>query len=615
MWNTLLKRCDRTVLLVLVLLPIIHYGVVQVTQSLSFDDNGVVVIWPSTGLYLAAVLIWGYRVWPGILLSELIVNPILYGNIPVSISLSFIDLVDPLLTAFLIQQFIRQKGFLDRISGIFKFIGCLMISPTLTSTLGASVLCLAGFADWQSYGAAWWAWWVSLVIGMAVVTPGILSWSPQFLRLNLCYSTWWIESLIILFLAGVTNQIAFNFGYPVEYMLLPLLVWAAIRLEKRLVTLGIIGISAFAIWGTVYGTGSFVRSSVGESLVLLQSFIGVVTLTTLVISASTVENLVSEQRLQKSNDLLEERVEERTAELQATLQQLQRTQAIMVQNEKMSSLGQLVAGVAHEINNPVNFIHGNLSHADHYLQEIFELIDLYQNSCHDLPGSVQAEMDEIEIDFIRDDFFKLLQSMKVGTQRIREIVLSLRNFSRLDEAEFKSVDIHEGIDSTLMILQNRLKTKSDAPGIQVVKKYGNLPLVQCYAGQLNQVFMNLLTNAIDALEDSLKQGQLNLDDPPTIQIWTKALDNNWIAIHILDNGPGISPQALSKIFDPFFTTKTIGKGTGLGLSISHQVITEKHNGTLICNSFVDQGTEFIIEIPVIQSGKDVDKAATGTMLI
>lgn len=602
MLKKLSKRCDRTVLLAIVLLPIIHYGVIQVAQSLSFDENSVVVIWPSIGIYLASVLIFGYRVWPSILLSELIVNPILYGNIPVSISLSFIDLVDPLLTAFLIKQFVRQKGFLDRTSGVFKFIGCLMISPTLTSTLGVSVLCLAGFAEWQSFGSAWWAWWISLVIGMAVITPGILSWVPRFLRSSHRYSTWWIESLIILFLVGVINQIAFNLGYPVEYMLLPLLVWAAIRLEKRLVTLGIIGISAFAIWGTVHGTGSFVRSSVGESLVLLQSFIGVITLTILVLSASTAENITAEQHLQKNNDLLEQRVEERTAELQATLQKLQRAQAIMVQNEKMSSLGQLVAGVAHEINNPVNFIHGNLSHADYYLQEIFELIDLYQGNCSNLSASVQAEIDEIELDFIREDFFKLLQSMKVGTQRIREIVLSLRNFSRLDEAEFKAVDIHEGIDSTLMILQNRIKAKAGSLSIQVVKKYANLPLVQCYAGQLNQVFMNLLTNAVDALEDDIRQGKLDQDNPPTIQVWTRALEDNRVAVHILDNGSGISPQALPKIFDPFFTTKTIGKGTGLGLYISHQAITEKHCGTLTCNSS-SEGTEFIIEIPINQLDK------------
>ena len=595
------KFFSRTALLAVILLPIIHYGVIQVAHSLSFNENGVIVIWPSTGIYLAVILIFGYQVWPGILVSELIVNPILYGNILISIGLSFTDIIDPLLTAFLVKNFLDTQGFLDRRIDTLKFLGLLMFSPTLTSNLGVVLLCLGSFAEWQNFGETWWAWWVSLVIGMAVVAPTILSWCPQFLRANRYRSSWWLECLAITLLAGIVNQVAFGQGYPIEYMLLPLLVWAAIRLDKRLVTLSILSISGFAILGTVHGTGSFVRVSIGESLVLLQSFIGVITLTTLVLSATTAENIEAETQLREANDQLENRVEERTAELQEILEKLKLTQAMMVQNEKMSSLGQLVSGIAHEINNPVNFIHGNLPYANDYLQTLLELVNLYQERCTNLPIDLQDKIDEIELEFLREDATKLFQSMRSGTERIREIVLSLRNFSRLDEAEYKSVDIHEGINSTLMILKNQIKAKPDSLGIEVIKNYGKIPLVECYAGQLNQVFMNLISNAIDALNECMATRGFSEQIPPTIEISTKILDDDLITIRISDNGAGISQENLSKIFDPFFTTKEIGQGTGLGLSISYQIITERHNGRLLCHSSISWGTEFIIEIPIYQS--------------
>lgn len=287
-------------------------------------------------------------------------------------------------------------------------------------------------------------------------------------------------------------------------------------------------------------------------------------------------------------------LQQQAENLENTLRELQRTQGQLIHSEKMSSLGSMVAGVAHEINNPVNFIHGNLIPASEYAQDLLRLVELYQLHFPYPPEEIQAEIADIELDFLKEDLIKLLKSMRVGTQRIREIVLSLRNFSRLDEAEFKQVDIHEGIDSTLMILQNRLKAKPNHPEIEVIKEYGKLPLVECYPGQMNQVFMNLLSNAIDVLEEFFvgEQGQ--------IHICTEVLNSNWIAIKIADNGRGIPEKILSKLFDPFFTTKAVGKGTGLGLSISYQIVVDKHLGNLSCNSTPGQGTEFVIEIPVNQ---------------
>ncbi|MEM6751876.1 MAG: ATP-binding protein [Cyanobacteria bacterium P01_C01_bin.38] len=310
------------------------------------------------------------------------------------------------------------------------------------------------------------------------------------------------------------------------------------------------------------------------------------------------------EQLEVNNQTLEHRVELRTLELndknaslQETLQELKQTQAQVIQSEKMSSLGQMVAGVAHEINNPVSFVHGNLEPACEYAQDLIKIIELYQENYPEPVEEIQQEIEAVELDFIKEDFVQLLDSMQNGTQRIKNIVLSLRNFSRLDEAEFKKVDIHEGIDSTLLILHNRLKFKSNSPEIEIIKEYSTLPKIDCYAGQLNQVFMNILANAIDALEDEVNKNQSFI---PKIIITTELSGKNNIVIRIADNGSGIPPKIQSKLFDPFFTTKQVGKGTGLGLSISYQIIVDKHHGKLSFNSSPGEGTGFVIEIPICQ---------------
>jgi signal transduction histidine kinase len=288
-------------------------------------------------------------------------------------------------------------------------------------------------------------------------------------------------------------------------------------------------------------------------------------------------------------------------QLEQTLLKLQKTQAQLIQTEKMSSLGQLVACVAHEITNPVNFIHGNVNHASEYVQTLLKFAQLCCHHASELPPEIRQQLSELDLEFLIDDLPKLLSSMKIGTTRIQQIVLSLRNFSRLDEADMKPVDIHEGIDSTLLILQNRLKAKPGCEGIQIIKEYGELPLVECYAGQLNQVFMNLLSNAIDALESHHhQQSGAAPRTPGRVTIRTGVKNEHYIRVHISDNGPGMSETVQQRIFDPYFTTKPVGKGTGLGLPICHQIITEKHQGTIQCNSDMGQGTEFLIEIPICQ---------------
>ncbi|MBE9180017.1 HAMP domain-containing histidine kinase [Oculatella sp. LEGE 06141] len=298
----------------------------------------------------------------------------------------------------------------------------------------------------------------------------------------------------------------------------------------------------------------------------------------------------------------EARERNKSQELEAALQELKQTQSQLIQSEKMSSLGQLVAGVAHEINNPVNFIHGNVHHADQYTQDLLTLLKLYQMHYPMPVADIQNQVDTMDLEFLCADLPKLLTSMRVGAERIRKIVQSLRAFSRLDEAEIKNVDIHEGIDSTLMILHSRLKEAGHRPEIQVIKEYGNLPKIECYAGQLNQVFMNILSNAIEALDELHEQrSPTDAVVPSIITIKTKLLNQNWITIQIADNGPGMTEQVQTRLFDPFFTTKPVGKGTGMGMSISHQVITQRHHGSLQCISSPGNGTEFIIKIPASQT--------------
>lgn len=291
--------------------------------------------------------------------------------------------------------------------------------------------------------------------------------------------------------------------------------------------------------------------------------------------------------------------------LQQALHELQLAQTKLIQSEKMSSLGQLMAGVAHEINNPVNFICGNLKYVGDYAHDLLHLLQEYEKLIPEIPPELEVELDTIDLEFIREDLPKLLDSMKIGSDRIVEIVKSLKTFSRHDEAEMKTVNIHDGIDGTLMILRHRLKPNPHHPGIEIIKDYADIPLIECYPGQLNQVFMNILANAIDALEDSTVHNQLS--PKPQITIRTAALDDQWVVIRITDNGPGINPEIIQRIYDPFFTTKEVGKGTGLGMAISHQIVVERHRGILKCRSQPGEGTEFWIQIPVQCSVIDVAK--------
>ena len=287
---------------------------------------------------------------------------------------------------------------------------------------------------------------------------------------------------------------------------------------------------------------------------------------------------------------LEQRVAERTAELQ-------KAQIQMIQQEKLSSLGQLVAGVAHEINNPISFISSNIEPAKQYVADMTKILHLYQKHYPQPVAEIEKESYDIDLEFLLEDLPKILDSMKLGSERIQNISNSLRNFSRSDITTKMPVNLHEGIDSTLLILRHRMKACGNQPEIQVIKQYGKLPLVTCYPGQMNQVFMNIFANAIDALQDGNGK-EITNEQLPTIKVGTEVIDKNNVAIRIADNGSGMTEEVKQHIFEPMFTTKTVGKGTGLGLSICRQIIEEKHGGNLSCISAPGEGTEFVIEIPL-----------------
>jgi two-component system, NtrC family, sensor kinase len=596
----------------------------ELGRFLASTPDNVTPVWPPDGFALAALLMLGYRVWPGIWIGAFFANIWAFldktnaASIAISIAIASSIAVGTTLSTilgnFLLHKFARHRHLFDRPQNVLKFVVMGgMVGPIISASVGITALCVRGIVPWEDWGMNWFIWWISNVGGILIFTPLVLIWSQQCLKAIrnlfefctagirqkelklkhlkfLSFSAKQAEFAILIVLVFAVGKIAFGGGYPVEYMLIPFLVWAVFRFDIEGATLLIFIVSAIAVLGTVKGCGPFARPNLNESLMLLQSFIGVIVLTTLILCSAIA------QRQQ-----VEDQLRVQTQQVEKALRDLQQTQAQLIHSEKMSGLGQLVAGVAHEINNPVNFICGNLSYANQYTEKLLNLIKMYQD-CYPIPvAEIQNQIDKIDLNFMIEDFPKLLSSMKIGTDRIQKIVLSLRNFSRMDESEIKGVDIHDGLDNTLLILQHSLKSNAENVSIEVIKRYSKLPKIECYASELNQVFMNILANAIDALAEKRIQTNINeLDTLPRIEISTNILNENCIVVSIRDNGSGMPEQIINRIFDPFYTTKPVGKGTGLGLYISYKIIAEKHRGRLKCVSSRDRGTEFIIELPIRQ---------------
>ncbi|MBN3959324.1 response regulator [Nostoc sp. NMS8] len=294
-------------------------------------------------------------------------------------------------------------------------------------------------------------------------------------------------------------------------------------------------------------------------------------------------------QLKQFNESLEQQVSDRT-------RALQQAQVQLVQQEKLSTLGELIAGIGHEINNPVNFISSNIPPLQEYIAGVTKLLLLYEQEYPNPTAKIATAIEDLDLNFVLEDMVKILNSLKLGSERIQNLSNSLRNFCRSDSDKKISADLHQGLDSTLMILQHRLKANGDRPQIEVIKNYGVLPHINCYLGQMNQVFMNILANAVDALDDAIIQGKIS-NLIPRIKITTEIDSEQLIIIRIADNGIGVPERLKKRLFEPLFTTKTVGKGTGLGLSIAYEIVVEKHNGVLEVNSQPGGGTEFIIKMP------------------
>jgi signal transduction histidine kinase len=643
-------------LLVIISLAVLYYAAARlgILLALPIPPNNITAVWPPAPIALAAILWLGYRVAPGIWLGDILVNLPTYieqtnnlsTSVLVAITKAIASTSAALLAAFLIRHFVGGGSPLGRATDVFKFVLIVMLCPIISATIGLGAMCSGGICQWTNYQQLWLTFWLGDGISLVVFTPMLLIWQHQF-RINLEPGQLIEGFLFLITLIGL-GRIAFVLGYPVEHLLIPCLVWAAFRFGQVGAITSVFIVSCMAITGTILGVGSFARGSLNESLIFLQTFMGVVTVTTLVLVAILQERRHYEEALEKTNELLEIRVQERTAELQQaneqlvveiaerqqvvtalwqsqaektrlidslqeqtktleqTLQNLQSTQAQLIQTAKMSALGQLVASVAHEINNPVTSISANLKPLRQYIQDLLNVIKLYQKYYpSESHPEIAAAIDKSELEFISEDIQDILSAMDRGAERILEIVVNLKNFSRPD-GQMKPANIHEGLDSTLLILRHRLKPKSGHSGIEIIKEYDNLPMVECYGGQINQVFMNILGNAIDALYeyDKERSPEEIKQHPNSITVRTQADNYNRVNISIKDNGLGIDEEVIERLFDPFFTTKPVGQGTGLGLAISHQIVVEKHRGQLRCISAPGEGTEFVIELPVRQIRKN-----------
>ncbi|MGC1307753.1 MAG: MASE1 domain-containing protein [Phormidesmis sp.] len=584
-----------SIISLLVLLPV-HLYLAKISGIFAFE-NGSATIWPSSGLLLAAMIVFGSKVWLPVFISDWIAGETLYyQSLPISFSIAAIDTVEVIFVSLAILYIVKSSYPFSRISATLKYLLLLLPITVCTSGLAIATLCLFGISSWDSFWPDYRGWLCSIITGEVVITPFVLC-----LGHSIRHRQWRLPAAQLMELVLVTGVlvviglVAFAGSEPVEYVLILPLIWAAIRFGPRESSFLAWLMSAIAIYHTLQGYGSFAQTEVTLAAVLLQSFVVSLTVATLILSAAIKENRRANDNLKRVNEELEGRVEARTAELSDTLKKLTKAQAHLIQQEKMSGLGQMVAGVAHEINNPVNFIHGNLQYIDGYTRDLISFLALYEKHYPNPNPEILERSEDLDIDFIKVDLAKTFASMKVGTDRIRAIVLSLRNFSRMDEADWKAVDIHEGIESTLMILRHRLKAQHDRPEIAIVRDFGELPLVECYAGQLNQVFMNILVNSIDALETELTKHS-NAEKTPQITLRTETRPES-VIISIADNGTGISTAVKNRIFDPFFTTKPVGKGTGMGMAISYQLITERHHGKIECFSDEGVGTEFVIEIP------------------
>lgn len=561
-------------------------------------------IWLPLGMALAMVLWYGKNVFLGIVIAEavgtaVLSDPMSWQNWVASILIGFSYGLLVLWVAQFIQYYTHTKTPFYTVRDLLIFIfGAALLSLT-TCTISTSSLALFGLIKPELIIYYWLIWGITNVIGIVIMTPLIMTWYHEKLTFN---SKEFLEYIILIGLLACTISILYMLNYPLAYVLLLFCIWSAVRFSTRLATTIAFLISISVLWLEIHGYKEFHVVDIFTSLLLIQAFVAVIFFTTLILSAVIAERRKAQQELLQANIELESRVEQRTQDLNEkniqlnnALDTLKQAEAQLIQAEKMSSLGILTAGIAHEINNPVNFISANIGPLKNDIKDIIQLLNKYEEitpetSIKDKILEISKYSDEIDLPFTLQETHNLLDGIEEGAKRTANIVKDLRTFSRLDEGELKHVNIHENIDSTLALLHNQFRDR-----ITVKKNYEEIPKVECFPGKINQVFMNILTNAAYAIPE---QGE--------ITITTTCKGNDQILISIRDTGIGMSKETMARIFEPFFTTKPIGKGTGLGLSISYSIIQE-HHGTISINSIPGKGSEFIITLPIKYSELPTDK--------
>lgn len=569
-----------------VLVTIAYLLCAKLGQQLAVPPGIVSPLWPPAGISLAAILWLGYKLWPAVFLGSFLHNcfplwPAAWHTTPQLFTASlFIGggaALQAVAGAYLLRRLTRSNDPFKSLYQAFVFLFfSAIIASCISSTIGTTALFTVDLVSSQQFNHNWLAWWLGDCVGVVTLTPTIMAWyKKKFLRINRIRA---LELSLLIILLCFFSYITFFVQYPFAYILILFPIWGALRGGQRLSTLTGLFISAMAILGAIKGYRQLGGHSVEEAIMLLQAFVAMLFITDLFLSALLSEREQVHLKLKEANVLLEWRVDARTKDLQAknsellqAMQRLQQTQAMLVQAEKMSSLGILIAGIAHEINNPINFVCAGVPAVKENIEELF--------SERQLSGSQLPAKSAESLQYLKQDTWELLNCIQEGADRAAAIIKDLRTFARLEKNQKQKTDIHECLDSTLSLLHHRCKER-----ITIVKNYAHIPPFDCYPGKLKQVFMNVISNAIDAIRDT-----------GTITI-TTSQEGGEVYISIKDSGQGMAEETMHHMFEPFFTTKEVGAGTGLGLAVSYGIV-EEHGGHISVQSQLGEGSEFIISLP------------------
>jgi signal transduction histidine kinase len=590
-------------------LAAVYFAAGKLGLQLAFVHESATAVWPPTGIGLAACLILGSRIWPGIFLGAFLVNVTTDGSLLTSMGIAAGNTLESLLGSFFVDRWAGGRKAFARPADVLRFAFLAgLVATTLSATVGVASLSLGHSASWAKFGSIWLTWWLGDAAGALVVAPLLILWCEPP-RIRWSPSTWAEAGIVLGILFGVTQAIfgggilLARMNYPLAFLTIPVVVWVAVRFEPRETATALAVLSGLALWGTLRGWGPFGGKAPNESLLLLQSFMGVISVMALVLGAAVAERRKAQEELRRAHDNLESRVTERTRSLSEALGALQnevaqrhraeedrsRMMGQLLQGQKLQAVGQLAAGIAHEINNPVGWTLTNLTVVAEHLAELERLLLATDRAVQRIadggdPSHLAKELrslkKEISSEALLEDCRDALKDCKGGAERIRDIVRNLREFSHLDEGELKSVDPRVLIESSLQLCSNELKHKAT-----IHREYEEVSPTRCYPQQIEQVLVNLLVNAAHSLPE---KGDIYL---------RTRTENDHALIQIRDTGCGIAPHHKQRLFEPFFTTKPVGKGTGLGLYVAYKII-RAHQGKIEVASEEGRGTEFSILLPL-----------------